>query len=204
MNGHDFRFTGAADQRYPIQLNALAAKRPECEVDARFMHLQSLGQGVVKIALHVFHDQEVAVAEADHPFLLGLAVPDGEVPRRSKRNAGDARRVNFRFVIAVPPMDPPRAVEVEEAGIEDGGSITKSLHRIRSSNTSGVSGRSGQRMLDRRTRAPSTPSGEVPMFFAVDGDGVLLPGNVRVPGSTFTANTPRDYKARRSPAEWFP
>ena len=111
-------FTGAADQRYPIQLNALAAKRPECEVDARFMHLESLGQGVVKIALHVFHDEEVAVAETDHPFPFGLAVPNGEVPFRPKRNAGDARRVDFRFVVAVPPHGVHSvAVQVEEAAL---------------------------------------------------------------------------------------
>ncbi len=164
-------------------MNASAAKRPECVVDARLMYLQSLGQGVVKIALHIFHYQEVAVTETDHPFLLGLALPDGEVPPRSKRNAGDARRVNFGFVVAVPPHGVyPVSVQVEEAGIENGGSITKFLHRI--AQLQHLRRELPFRPTDSRIGVGRPhPCGQpgFQVFFAIDGNGVMLPGNVCMP-----------------------
>ena len=172
-------FTGAADQRYPIQLNASVAKRPECEVDAWLMHLQSLGQGVVKIALHVFHDQEVAVAEADHPFLLGLPVPNGEVPRRSKRNAGDAGRVNFGFVVAVPPHGVlPVSVLVEEAGIEVTGGLSVDFHLLHKPAHLICEG--GSRPLYARipiSRAHPSRQSRFGVRLAVHPNAVLLPRN---------------------------
>ena len=69
------------------------------------------------------------MVQGHKPFLLRGAVSDYEVPRGSKAHAGDARRINFGFVVAVPTHGVLTvSVLVEEAGIEVTGALGIRFH----------------------------------------------------------------------------
>jgi hypothetical protein len=92
---------GAVDLIF-AQIALALLNPPQRQIGARLTHAQALGQCMFIGVLQVLHDEQVTVVQGHKPFLLRGAVSDYEVPRGSKAHAGDARRINFGFVVAVP------------------------------------------------------------------------------------------------------
>ena len=169
---------GAVDLIF-AQIALALLNPPQRQIGARLTHAQALRQCMFVGVLQVLHDEQVTVVQGHKPFLLRGAVSDYEVPRGSKAHAGDARRINFGFVVAVPSHGVLAvSVLIEEAGIEVTAGLSVDFHLLHKL-THLCRERSSRPLYARIPISRAHPSREsrLGVRLAVHPNAVLLPRN---------------------------
>ena len=75
----------------------------ERKIHPRRRHLGALWNAVLVHLLKVFHDEQIAVVQFDVDHRFGSPVAHLEGPRGPQAEAGNARLIDFGFVVTVPP-----------------------------------------------------------------------------------------------------
>ena len=129
--------------------------------------------------LQILHDEQIAMVQVNEPLLLRGAMPDDKIPRGPEAHAGNAARIDFGLVVAVPPHGVlPVPVLIEEAGIEVTAGLSVDFHLLNKL-THLCRERSSRPLYARIPISRAHPSREsrLGVRLAVNPNAVLLPRN---------------------------